>query len=743
MNQIPGLALAAGGLEPQAALLPTQTVIADLLSSIKGHANVVMENVYHFHPIPTDWHPKEKSECIKALRTLTLFAHESVVAANLYTRDICTNTAALGLPAAQLDSLRIAQSRKFQNEFSTRSAHLGTYHLSTGNERYPAATVEQIRYGLDHFSKATIENDDYLIEVVGRVPNWYQMLLSPSTTGILHLLPAAGRAMYFSVIKALTSKANYEIMEFRMEHTFRQGPDADDMWDPIQNYLLEALAISGNMDMNLNALVRKLLAFACMMTAVLAALSSVSTNIIFRADDSEIELPDPSFWPPEPIDEAQSLGNLAYSIVDDKISDRSDLTSGGWALDPVPRLPSHSLTQSPEQAAQVADKKMKDLLRPPNSQYRLPMTKHSQTQWQNWLSKMHQFDKQYPLASATGIISHLICSVQDKDPRIIGWQEKEAQLQLSNSLKFSDFLSHIKGCSLATVTTRHDAFRELEGLAGNYKSILDCLMMSNKLSQLMSQIFPLPDQLTAEQPPCTRVKACTVINGLLSTVKTTRNQSVLYRSWSLCYQFEPMRLYETYLVDTLHQDISSENSDELCDAFMSAITGMLVGSHTYHVSTHGHAPKAAPLSQSSYSPPDEEVAGINDSPKGKRQAPTKNSSQPKKAKTGPDQRTSRPAASTGSGSSHLNGPLTFSNAARQLGKASPHLAPGVLRSKHTQLCCLDHHAVNFRMKQTQVCYICLELSHYTKACPLRENSKSKEDANELYSKWSKLAFPDK
>ena len=205
MSQIPSLALVSGGLDRQARFLPNQQLIADLLKSTNGHALESINNAINLLPIRTDWHPKESTECVKAIRTLTYFARESVIAANLYTRDLCTTTESLGLPEARTAALRNAQAHKFQMAYASQAAELGIYSLALGDERNPQNSPEQVRYGLDKFSQVDVgeQEGDYAFEYVTRVPEWYQIMLSPSTTGFLSLLQVSGRAVY------VTSPASY------------------------------------------------------------------------------------------------------------------------------------------------------------------------------------------------------------------------------------------------------------------------------------------------------------------------------------------------------------------------------------------------------------------------------------------------------------------------------------------------------------------------------------------------------
>ena len=485
---------------------------------------------------------------------------------------------------------------------------------------------------------------------------------------------------------------------------------------------------------------------AAMLTAQLLAMQAVLLTVQMDLEDAESEVPEISIWPIRPIDEALQPVQVVLELVRTMLEDREHLVTKAWVFDEDLGTISPDIVVS----TGTAHGWLNDLNKKPKSQYRMPQATDAQVVWQEWFQNMSGIEKGFPPSPPLMMISAVSGDIPQSDIRIAGWHAKVANLPPNEPPTFKVFLAHVRGQILATVTTKREAWTELQELTTAYKTHRDCPTLSNKLTQLLSQMYPGDEQDASEPEPVPKRTAILKVRNILDTMKQSRHQSTLIRSWKAEDSYRSTDLFNRYL-DIKSHTADPKASEYLLEQYFVEVVKLLENAHNVYVQdpsesgitvleTHelGAETKAKPAKRkkaktSVQAPPHPYDTQPEPSTVMVARKPPSAGIQKMPASMFESKPEDKEFADLGS----------YARAAFEIGKEFPNMAPGVIREKYTDLPLLDKHGIRHRMMAKGCCFICLESTHLTRRCELRTNSASpcKGLADELFRRWNSKVFP--
>ena len=213
-------------------------------------------------------------------------------------------------------------------------------------------------------------------------------------------------------------------------------------------------------------------------------------------------------------------------------------------------------------------------MRNKSSNYKMPGAGSAQQDWVNWFTTVEGFVRMFPTPHQI-VVENLTTGVADDDVRIYGWKARCEQLALDHiSWRVADFLTHVRGQVLSTVTTRKAAWEELQALERTYVDLTDCIALGTRLRKLYQQIY---DTTSTEVEPVSRLQCIRQIHTFLTMLHTRGKWSA-----PICKAWRPFTRYDAtdIFIRYIHQDKHSASSTEsLCLEYLTEVCEQLTIAH--------------------------------------------------------------------------------------------------------------------------------------------------------------------
>ena len=213
-------------------------------------------------------------------------------------------------------------------------------------------------------------------------------------------------------------------------------------------------------------------------------------------------------------------------------------------------------------------------MRNKSSNYRMPKAGSAQQDWLHWCTTVENFISMFPTPHQI-VIENLTTGVADDDVRIYGWKARCERYALEQKKwGVPEFLSHVRGQVLSTVTTRKAAWEELQALERDYTELSDCIALSTRLRKLYQQIY---DVTSTEVEPISRLHCIRRIHALMTMLHTrSKWHTPIAKAWRGFTQFDATELF----VKFIHQDKHTPDATEkLCSDYLVEICSQLTTAH--------------------------------------------------------------------------------------------------------------------------------------------------------------------
>lgn len=235
----------------------------------------------------------------------------------------------------------------------------------------------------------------------------------------------------------------------------------------------------------------------------------------------------------------------------------------------------HDSVSAPRNAITAGDgmRFLESQMRAKFSNYRMPKMGSPQESWVHWFAKVEDLANIFPIPPRI-IAENLLTGVSDDDVRVYGWRSKVERFALDQQpWTIQDFLTHIRGQVLSTVTTRKAAWDELQALKDTYGELSDCIAFSTRLRKLYQQIF---DPSSTEVEPASRLQCVRCIHKLLTDIHVKRANFPVARAWKNYTLFDSTKVFLEYVDQDKHNPSETER---VSGEFLTHVCAMLCKAH--------------------------------------------------------------------------------------------------------------------------------------------------------------------
>jgi hypothetical protein len=298
---------------------------------------------------------------------------------------------------------------------------------------------------------------------------------------------------------------------------------------------------------------------------------------ILRLLRAQAEWAEPE-WP----DFEYSFASVDMSAVIEKQLERGEFipSNFGTTLPTGAKTPSvlnHGTASTSSSASVSASDGMRFLesqMRNEYSNYRMPLAESAQREWVNWFTTIEHFVNLFPTPHQI-VIENLTTGISDDDVRIYGWKTKCEKLVLEGkSWGMAEFLGHVRGQVLSTVTTRQAAWEELQALKGSYTELTDCIALSTKLQKLYRQMY---ENSSTEVEPVSRLQCIREVHNQITQLHTRGNRSSqVARAWRSFSSYDSTEVFLQYIDQRQHTPASTV---EVSDKYLLHICEQLKVAH--------------------------------------------------------------------------------------------------------------------------------------------------------------------
>lgn len=388
-----------------------------------------------------------------------------------------------------------------------------------------------------------------------------RVAISDNTQAAFELLPPAGRALYVAVTRMLAGKE--AVIAAAVLHLRAQPAVA-----PVRAALRKVPAKFQTQDQDLIRWMMRLSLLVAMELHVYHALLEVYQALRKISGWADPEVPLFQYTTPQ-LMEALKVNNERF--------EHTALTFGGT----VPVVteganPPASCSNVVTGTVTASDgmRFLESQMRAKTSNYKMPKADSPQQQWVNWFSKVEGLAKMFPIPHQI-IIENLLTGIADDDVRIYGWKSKCERFMLDGQQwGMHEFLSHVRGQVLSTVTTRKAAWEELSALKDNYGDLTDCVALGTHLRKLYQQIY---DVSSSEIEPVSRIQCLRCIHKLLTDIHTRgRNVYPIARAWKGFTLFDSTKVFLQYVDQDKH---TPENTVRLSEEYLTEMCSQLSTAH--------------------------------------------------------------------------------------------------------------------------------------------------------------------
>lgn len=217
-----------------------------------------------------------------------------------------------------------------------------------------------------------------------------------------------------------------------------------------------------------------------------------------------------------------------------------------------------------------------DQIKASNSTYVMPELLAGQRAWNLWFNQVMLLPKMYDLEPLS-TIQQLLTGVSANDDRIFEWHSTVAHKPVAFQT-LANFTDHIRTCVMGRSTARHDAKVALLNLNRTYKDIPTCRALHVRIVQILELLFPV--EKTVETEPITYSQAVQVVHALLSDLKKAHPiRGDLLLAWKAETQYNKSVLFNSFLLETLHQSLSPAASKALLDEYLKHAYALLEQAH--------------------------------------------------------------------------------------------------------------------------------------------------------------------